>query len=408
MQNLRPLAMAALRHPLPWGALATVLLYVGLDAGLVSDPLVIRYLTGHWAEYVCTTMFLVGAAAAVVKAIDLVDETRAQNGALFEGLPTGDLPLAEVPLFVQRLDAQPARNQRSYLYGRLRAALNYLSRRGSTEKLEDELRSLSDQDAERKHASYGLMRMMLWAMPFVGSLGTVIGIGKAVANLGPDVAWATMIPGLEMAFDTTALALLWSVVLMLAVFVADHVETRLLATVDTRAAAELVGRFRGPAMYHGAGPAAGGAGDGTVVVEAMEKMTSKQSEMWQAGLDAATKHWDEQTELLKKQLETSGAGGGAAGPGGFRSPGGGGVGGGGTGGGGAIEPSQLQEVLLQSASLAGLHHGELHVHNEIIRELAEVVRHECRNWPYRKAMRRKMDKSSAPSGDAGVDWLQRE
>ncbi len=105
MSKLRPLFIAALRHPLLWGGIATVLFYVTLDAGLVTDPLALRYLTGHWAAYVCTTMFLVGIAAVVIKAIDLVGDFAALNGALFEGLPASDLPLSDVPLFMQRLDA---------------------------------------------------------------------------------------------------------------------------------------------------------------------------------------------------------------------------------------------------------------------------------------------------------------
>ncbi len=223
------------------------------------------------------------------------------------------------------------------------------------------MRSLADLDAERKHASYGLVRMMLWAMPFIGSLGTVVGIGKAVANLGPDVSVssvAAITPGLELVFDTTALALLWSVLLMLAMFVADHVESRLLASVDMRTNRELVGRFRGQFLTQG-GPSGASAGSDGVMVEAMEKMAERQAEMFQASLDAATKHWAEQNELLKKQIESGGIGP-SAGRGG---------GGSGAGGGASIEASALQEVLMQTAGLAGLHQGELHGQNEIIREL---------------------------------------
>jgi hypothetical protein len=129
------------------------------------------------------------------------------------------------------------------------------------------------------------------------------------------------------------------------------------------------------------------------VVEAMEKMVERQAEMFQASLDAATKHWTEQNELLKKQIESGGSGPSA--------------GRGGGGGGASIEASHLQEVLMHTAGLAGLHQGELHGQNEIIRELAEVVRQESRNWPVRKAMRRSIDSAPAPSGNVDADWLQR-
>ena len=72
-----------------------------------------------------------------------------------------------------------------------------------------------------------------------------------------------------------------------------------------------------------------------------------------------------------------------------------------------MDASQLQAALLHSAGLAGLHQGDLHGQNEIIRELAEVVRQESRNWPVRKAMRRNSDAGPAPAADADADWLQR-
>ncbi len=93
-------------------------------------------------------MFLVGIAAVVVKAIDLTIDYLALNAPLFDGLPVNDLPLSEVKQFTQRLDAQPVRIQPSTLIRRLRSALDYLSRKGTTENLEDELRSLADLDAE--------------------------------------------------------------------------------------------------------------------------------------------------------------------------------------------------------------------------------------------------------------------
>jgi biopolymer transport protein ExbB/TolQ len=399
MFNLRPLTMMFVRHPLPWGAAATVAFYFALDAELIADPVLLRYLTGHWTAYVCMAMFLVGLAAMVIKAIDLFADVRIANAAVFDGLPASDLPMTDVNLLLQRLDGQHARSQRTYLVGRLRAALEYLGRKGSTLDLEDELRSLAEVDTDRKHSSYAMVRIMLWALPFVGSLGTVVGIANAVANLGPDTpvsSVAAVTPGLKLALETTALALVLSVSLMLLMFVADHLESRLLAAVDARANRELVGRFRGQTMMNGGQATAAEPGMNDAVMQAMEKMAQRQAEMWQANLDAVTKHWDEQTELLKKQIETTGTG-----------PGGGGSGMGAAGSGGGLTTSDLQQVLMQTAGLAGMQHAEMAIHNEIMQELADAVRQDSRNWPVRKAMRRLHLDATPASGDVPVDWLQR-
>ncbi len=394
----RDMLMAVVRYPLLWGSLAAVLFYVGLDASGFNEPTVMRYLAGHWASYVCVTMFLVGVAATVIKTIDLVGEYAASRVVFFEGLPTSDMPVSDAGQLTQRLDAQPPRIQRSYLVTRLRAALEYLGRKGSTENLEDELRSLAELDADRKHSSYGIMRMMLWAMPFIGSLGTVIGIGQAVANLGPEVSIDSITAGLGLVFDTTALALLLSVFLMLAMFAADHIECRFLAAVDARTNRELVGRFRGQSLVAGLPGGGGGAGPaGSVsndaMVEVMEKMAERQSEMWQASLTAATKHWEEQNELLKKQIETTGSA--PAGSAAMIAAGGGG-----------LDAAALKEILSHNAGMSGMHQHEMAGLQELIRELSEVIQQDSRNWPVRLAMRRKVKATAAaPAANADGDWM---
>ena len=110
----------------------------------------------------------------------------------FEPAPQGQ-PIGECGLVLAQLDKQPARVMRTYLVERLRAALEYLARKASTETFEEELAALADLDVARKHAGYGTVRMMVWAIPFVGSLGTVVGIGAVVANMAP-MPRATCLP----------------------------------------------------------------------------------------------------------------------------------------------------------------------------------------------------------------------
>ena len=86
MSKLNLIARGAMRHPLLWGAVATAGFYLALDSGVVEEPLLARYFAGHWAAYVSTTMFLVGAAALVVKALDLARNFRGLGATLFDGV----------------------------------------------------------------------------------------------------------------------------------------------------------------------------------------------------------------------------------------------------------------------------------------------------------------------------------
>lgn len=94
--------------------------------------------------------------------------------------------------------------------------------------------------------SYGLVRFIVWAIPIMGFLGTVIGITVAIANLSPTQLEniSGVVAGLGTAFDTTATALGLSMVLMFVQFLVDRSEQSLLADVDVVAWETLAGRFQ--------------------------------------------------------------------------------------------------------------------------------------------------------------------
>ena len=83
----------------------------------------------------------------------------------------------------------------------------------------------------------------------LGFLGTVLGISQALGGIdvGPNNNLQTMMDGLRgnlyIAFDTTALALTLSMLLMFGQFLIDRFETQLLLLVDQRAQGELSRHF---------------------------------------------------------------------------------------------------------------------------------------------------------------------
>src|SRR5438270_597962 len=81
---------------------------------------------------------------------------------------------------------------------------------------------LADADAEGLETSYGLVKIITWAIPILGFLGTVLGITKAIAGVNPEVLEKNLnsvTDGLAEAFDTTASALALTMVVMFFSFV---------------------------------------------------------------------------------------------------------------------------------------------------------------------------------------------
>lgn len=90
-------------------------------------------------------------------------------------------------------------------------------------------------DTLQKHveSSYSMLRYIAWAIPSVGFVGTVWGIGIAIGNAGmafENLALVTQ--PLGVAFDTTLIALMESLVLMFFIYTMQHKEETLLNAID--------------------------------------------------------------------------------------------------------------------------------------------------------------------------------
>ena len=114
---------------------------------------------------------------------------------------------------------------RNFLIERIKSALERFRMRGSAPDVVDHLASQSQLDANAVSSSYTMIRVFIWAIPLLGFIGTVIGISAAVAGFSDSVAAVvdldvmkqsigTVTIGLGIAFDTTLLALVMSIVIM--------------------------------------------------------------------------------------------------------------------------------------------------------------------------------------------------
>jgi hypothetical protein len=187
---------------------------------------------------------------------------------------------------------------------RLREALTYVERKGAADTLDQELRYLADNDVARLHGSFALVRIIIWAIPILGFLGTVIGITMALASLSLNLeqSMQEVKAGLATAFDTTALSLSLSMVLMFTQFFCERYETRLLERVDAAASSELVGRFE---------ESAGGSDPHVAAVRRMveavlqssDRLVHRQAELWQQSIGEAQRQWSQLAAAAGGQLE---------------------------------------------------------------------------------------------------------
>ena len=100
-----------------------------------------------------------------------------------------------------------------------RALLNALRRFGSTRSIQDvssSTHTICESEAERLESELSMIRYISWAIPSIGFIGTVRGIGEALAQADKavkgDIAGVTQ--SLGVAFNSTFIALLISIFLM--------------------------------------------------------------------------------------------------------------------------------------------------------------------------------------------------
>ena len=312
MSKFNSFVTSMIRSPILWGAALSFGFFGLVHMGVITNALVIRYLAGHWVEYVEVAMFFVGLAALIIKGAEVRSQKRDVGGEWLDPIPEGGQNPADALALAESLvdaDEEPSSEPAPYVVRRLREALDLVVRTGSADTLEDHLKYLSDLDAARAAQSYGLVRFVIWAIPIMGFLGTVIGITDAIACLSPSQLdnMTGVVSGLGTAFDTTAIALGLSMVLMLLQFVVDRSEQALLGDVDEAAWSALAGRFQSLAGDDGA----------TLVVARLAETVSRssnqlleaQAHSWRAlERTAATnlaKALDEAGQTLNESLSAS-------------------------------------------------------------------------------------------------------
>jgi biopolymer transport protein ExbB/TolQ len=137
--------------------------------------------------------------------------------------------------YVRQLEALPGEQQQSLV---VRASKAALARFGATRNVQDVSEAghaVCAAEAERLDSELSMIRYIAWAIPAIGFIGTVRGIGDALAEahkaVTGDISGVT--EGLGVAFNSTLVALLLSLVLMFLLHQLQLAQERLVLDAET-------------------------------------------------------------------------------------------------------------------------------------------------------------------------------
>jgi len=122
--------------------------------------------------------------------------------------------------------------ERGFLLPRaLRGALQRYGSTGSVADVSNVVRDACDTEADRLDSELSMVRYITWAIPSIGFIGTVRGIGTALGNAHEAVQGniAAVTASLGVAFNSTFIALLISIVIMFLMHQITLMQERMVA-----------------------------------------------------------------------------------------------------------------------------------------------------------------------------------
>lgn len=125
------------------------------------------------------------------------------------------------------------------LLNRIEVALSNLQNIGQISDVSSIVNAQASNDEDQVSSSYNLLNGFLWAIPVLGFIGTVLGLGQAIGEFGNTIQLADdmsqlkeslkdVTGGLSTAFDTTLLGLVGSIAVQMIVTFRKRQEFQLL------------------------------------------------------------------------------------------------------------------------------------------------------------------------------------
>lgn len=328
-EDVDDLSPQLVANPTAGSPLLTTMLGTGLSGAFYAivytvpwSPLQ-RYFLGHPIAVAATVLFWFAVAVLASKWLVVLAQSNQLAAIRDEDLLPPPSETSPASRWLEENDAGhvarrwqteitklPADIRASQLVGRLSELLTRQSQRGSTKHLADDLRELSARDADAAHDSLGLVRIIIWAIPMLGFLGTVIGITQTLGGLdftNGSAAVENLKSGLYVAFDTTAIGLVLSVLAIFLQFPIERSEQRMLAVIDAR-----VGHLLSASL-----PSDETSDNQTALIAdlcrgvqaAVAESLDNQATLWRETIDEAQKHWqhvhDDNANKIAEAIESA-------------------------------------------------------------------------------------------------------
>lgn len=198
------------------------------------------FLDRGWVNYAEVFFFVWGC---VILAMKWKMAKRQKRAMLLDILPAslgGEINSHTIGSYIDHIYKLPLRLRDSLMVNRIRKGLELFEKRNNNGEVVAVMNAQSDIDSNRVSGSYTLLKVFLWAIPILGFIGTVQGLSVAVSSLSAGSTDPAALKdsinnltgGLGVAFDTTLLGLVLSMIMSFPMASMQKGEEELLTIID--------------------------------------------------------------------------------------------------------------------------------------------------------------------------------
>ena len=224
-------------------AVAVHLLYVLIIRPTAEAAIEAARLAGHsaprewtvilkdWEQEICLILMIFCAIQILMKMWALAAEQYLFRVDIFQESDEGSAPLADM---LHELEALPGEMSGTHLVETLKASLRRYRITGDVQNTSDAIQTSVEALGMRLEADNTMIRYIIWAIPSIGFIGTVRGIGQALSQAEEAMAGdiAGMTASLGTAFNSTLVALIASILLMLLLHTLQRAQDRRLVDIQ--------------------------------------------------------------------------------------------------------------------------------------------------------------------------------
>eukprot|EP00903_Cladosiphon_okamuranus_P003528 g3526.t1 len=274
----------------------------------ISTPIGGIFLARGWVNWAETFLFIWGMTILVMKLKKNQHQARATLLELFPARIGGEIHLGNIGEFIDNIYTTPATLRDSLFVNRIRKALELFEARGDNSEVATFLATQSDIDANRSQSSYSLLKVFLWAIPILGFIGTVMGLSTAVGSLAmgdnadPEAlkeSINSLTSGLGVAFDTTLLGLILSMLMSFPMAAVQKKEDETLTMIDAFCTEKLL-----PKLNDSKNPMADSLLEQADSIPQLVSSLARAHETFLVNLNESTKQLTTSGQMMEERLKS--------------------------------------------------------------------------------------------------------